>query len=68
MRSEQGKINAAKSKAIYDKSTTKSLSLKLNLKTDADILKHLSTVDNFQGYIKGLIREDIVRRNATERK
>ena len=66
MRSEQGKLNAAKSKSIYDKNTTKSLSLKLNLKTDADILEHLSTIDNFQGYIKGLIREDIARCNAAK--
>lgn len=44
----------------YDRKATKCFSLKFNYKTDADILKHLSAIQNVQGYIKSLIRADIV--------
>lgn len=43
----------------YDAANTKQIKMKLNLTTDADILKKLETVDNMQGYIKDLIRADI---------
>ena len=43
----------------YDDKATKQIKLKLNLKTDADILKKLAEVPNMQGYIKALIREDL---------
>ena len=49
-----------KANAKYDKKNTKQLILKLNLKTDADILAHLEAQDNKQGYIKELIRKDII--------
>ena len=42
----------------YDKENTVSVRLKLNKKTDADIISKLESVDNKQGYIKRLIRED----------
>lgn len=45
--------------ARYDEHHTKQIRLKLNLKTDADILERLSDVGNMQGYIKDLIRADI---------
>ena len=45
--------------AKYDANNTTQLKLKLNLKTDADILKKLEKVGNKQGYIKSLIRADI---------
>ena len=45
--------------ARYDAKHTKQVMLKLNLTTDADILAKLEEVDNRQGYIKSLIREDI---------
>lgn len=45
----------------YDRANTVKVMLKLNKKTDADILEKLDTVDNKQGYIKGLIRDDIGR-------
>lgn len=48
-----------KANAKYDKVNTKSVFLKLNVKTDADILEHLETVGNKQGYIKELIRKDM---------
>lgn len=43
----------------YDAKNTKQIHLKLNLKTDADILKRLQDVASVQGYIKELIRRDI---------
>ena len=43
----------------YDAANTKRISLKLNKKTDKDILTKLESVDNMQGYIKGLIRRDM---------
>lgn len=43
----------------YDKANTKQVKLKLNLNTDADILKRLASAGNTQGYIKALIRKDI---------
>ena len=47
--------------AKYDKENTIRISLKLNLKTDSDILSKLESVESKQGYIKALIREDIER-------
>lgn len=43
----------------YDAKSTRQIKLKLNLKTDKDILKKLDEVENKQGYIKALIRKDI---------
>ncbi len=48
-----------KASAKYDANNTKRISLKLNIKTDADILKKLQDVPNTQGYIKELIRKDL---------
>ncbi len=48
----------AKASAKYDKANTKGVYLKLNTRTDADILDILSNVGNVQGYIKQLIRAD----------
>lgn len=45
--------------AKYDAANTKFFGLKFNLKTDADILEKLDTVENKQGYIKSLIRADV---------
>lgn len=45
--------------AKYDKANTTQFLIKLNNKTDADIITKLEAVDNRQGYIKNLIREDI---------
>lgn len=47
--------------AKYDAENTRKIVLKLNTGTDADILKRLDTMDNRQGYIKRLIREDIAK-------
>lgn len=43
----------------YDAKATKQIRMKLNIKSDADILAKLDEVDNKQGYIKELIRKDI---------
>lgn len=51
-----------KAGAKYDAKHTKQIKLKLNIETDADILKILETVGNKQGYIKELIRNDINNR------
>lgn len=43
----------------YDKANTVDVRIKLNKKNDEDIINKLDSVDNKQGYIKGLIRTDI---------
>ena len=43
----------------YDEAHTKQIKLKLNIRTDEDIINRLAEVGNKQGYIKSLIREDI---------
>lgn len=48
-----------KAQAKYDKGNTTQFRMKLNLKTDADILLKLASVPNKQGYVKALIRADI---------
>ena len=47
--------------ARYDAVNTMQFKMKLNRKTDADIIKKLEEVDNKQGYIKALIRADLER-------
>lgn len=46
-------------KKDYEKTNTKGLYIKLNKKTDSDIIEALRTCTNKQGYIKALIREDL---------
>ena len=48
----------------YDSVNTTQLHFKLNNKTDADILAWLGSLDNVQGYIKRLIRDDIDRNRS----
>lgn len=43
----------------YDAANTKQVHLKLNRKTDAEIIEHLDKQKNVQGYIKELIRQDM---------
>lgn len=49
----------SKAKKEWIKSHTSYVGLRLNNKTDADILDRISAVPNKQGYIKALIRQDI---------
>lgn len=46
-------------RARYDAAHTRKIILKLNRRTDADILRKLDVQPNKQGYIKQLIRADI---------
>jgi hypothetical protein len=46
----------------YDATNCKGVYLKLSVKYDSDILEQLDKVENKQGYIKELIREDIKKR------
>ena len=55
-----------RAQAKYDKDNTVQVKLKLNKKTDADIIKRLSEADSKQGYIKELIRIDILRDNSID--
>ena len=45
----------------YEAKNTVQVHLKLNIRTDADILKRLEEVESKQGYIKELIRKDMAR-------
>ena len=47
----------------YDRTNTKQFKMKLNLKTDADIIAWIAKQENKQGAIKALIRNEI---NAKE--
>ena len=49
--------------ARYDANHTAQVKIKLNLKTDADILDKLAQQESKQGYIKELIRKDIAASN-----
>ena len=43
----------------YNQSNVKQIKMNLNRKTDADIIAHLESLPNVQGYIKDLIRKDM---------
>ena len=43
----------------YAERMTRPVMIKLNLRTDADIIEKLDSVENRQGYLKQLIRQDI---------
>ena len=45
----------------YDAENTRQVHLKLNRRTDKDVLARLDEVPSKQGYIKRLIREDLER-------
>ena len=49
--------------AVYDRENTRRINLKLNNKTDADIIRQLESKkapsEGIQAYIKRLIREDM---------
>lgn len=45
----------------YDANNTIQVKLKLNKKTDADIIAKLESIGNKQGYIKQVIRADIYK-------
>lgn len=47
----------------YNKLNTTSVLVRLNKKTDQDVIEHLAEVGNKQGYIKALIRKDMQAQN-----
>lgn len=52
--------NAKKRAQIkYDKQNTKQFLIKLNIKTDADIIGKLDSIGNKQGYLKDLVRDNM---------
>ena len=50
-----------KAQRRYDARNTRQVHIKLNLRTDKDVLDKLDEVPSKQGYIKRLIREDLER-------
>lgn len=52
-----------RAQAKYDKEHTKGVYMKLNLRTDIDIIRWMWAQHSVQGSIKRLIREDISRKN-----
>lgn len=58
---EKRKIYDSQKRSIakYDKENTTQIKMKLNNKTDRDIIDHLKKQGNKQGYLKSLIRDDM---------
>ncbi len=52
----------SRAQAKYDKEHTKGVYLKLNLRTDIDIIRWMWDQKSVQGSVKRLIREDISRK------
>lgn len=50
-----------KAQAKYDAENTRHVHLKLNRRTDGDVLEKLDSVPSKQGYIKELIRADLAK-------
>ena len=53
--------------AKYDAANTTSIRLKMNIKTEMDIIERLEEVGNKSGYIKQLIRDDINKKRSEEK-
>lgn len=45
----------------YNRLHTRQITLRLNLRTEDDIIRHLDMQPNKQGYLKSLIRADMAR-------
>lgn len=56
--------NRSISQMRYDRQSSKHYGMKLNIKTDADIIAMLEKQSSFQTYIKALIRADISAQEA----
>lgn len=48
----------------YDEANTTQFKMKLNKKTDADVIEKLASVSSKQGYIKALIRADMEKNRS----
>ena len=62
MASEAQKAATAKYQAVNIKKYT----FKFNRKTEPDLIAHLGSIDNVQGYIKALIRKDMQSKTRQE--
>ena len=51
-----------KAQKKYDAANTRQFHLKLNRRTDEDVLEKLDSVASKQGYIKELIRADLAKK------
>lgn len=51
----------------YDKEKSRHYGMKLNMKTDADIIAVLDDQPSFQGFIKQLVREYISRNDPQKK-
>jgi hypothetical protein len=56
-----------RAKAKYNKTNTVGYCLRLNKKTDEDIIQVLNSQESMQGYIKALIRHDILTKEIAKR-
>lgn len=56
-----------RAKAKYNKANTVGYCLRLNKKTDEDIIQVLNSQESMQGYIKALIRHDILTKEIAKR-
>lgn len=52
-------MDSSKAAALWDRTNTIQYKMKLQRRTDADIIALFETLENKQGYIKQLIRSDI---------
>lgn len=50
----------------YQQQNTTVYTFRLNKKTDLDLIEQLEKQDNKQGYIKNLIRQDILNANGKQ--
>ena len=48
--------------ARYKAANTKQIKFVLNKNTEPDLIAHLESISNVQGYIKSLIRSDIMKK------
>ena len=60
MTSEAQKAATAK----YQTANMKKYTFKFNVKTESDLIAHLESIDNVQGYIKSLIRADMSKQKG----
>lgn len=54
---DKQKASHVRATVKYNETNVKQIKINLNRKTDADIIEHLSQVDNIQGLLKDLIRK-----------
>lgn len=59
MTEREKRLRHLKAVAKYDSENTVQIKLKLNKKSDADLIKLLESVPNKQGFIKHLLRKEL---------